>query len=62
MTKFNSLLDQIKAPQVRVALTILQTAKSKYIQVKLKQMSETKAVLVILFSFVAMESTGRKNY
>ncbi|UJR23298.1 hypothetical protein I4U23_026313 [Adineta vaga] len=32
MTKFNFLLDQIKSPNVRGVLTILQTAKSKLIQ------------------------------
>ncbi len=34
MTKFNYLLDQIKAQDVKAVLTILQTAKSKLIQVK----------------------------
>jgi hypothetical protein len=34
MTKFNFLLDQIKAQDVKAVLTILQTAKSKLIQVK----------------------------
>jgi hypothetical protein len=34
MTKFSCLLDQIKAPEVKAVLTILQTAKSKLIQVK----------------------------
>lgn len=33
MTKFNFLLDQIKGPDVKAVLTILQTAKSKLIQV-----------------------------
>jgi hypothetical protein len=37
MTKFNFLLDQIKAQYVKVVLTILQTAKSKLIQVKIVQ-------------------------
>ena len=37
MTKFNFLLDQIKAHDVKVVLTILQTAKSKLIQVKIVQ-------------------------
>ncbi len=35
MTKFNFLLDQIKGQDVKAVLTILQTAKSKLIQVKL---------------------------
>ncbi len=34
MTKFNFLLDQIKGQDVKAVLTILQTAKSKLIQVK----------------------------
>ncbi len=34
MTKFNFLLDQIKTTDVKAVLTILQTAKSKLIQVK----------------------------
>jgi dynein heavy chain len=34
MTKFNFLLDQIKTADVKAVLTILQTAKSKLIQVK----------------------------
>jgi len=34
MTKFNFLLDQIKTQDVKTVLTILQTAKSKLIQVK----------------------------
>lgn len=33
MTKFNFLLDQIKGQDVKAVLTILQTAKSKLIQV-----------------------------
>jgi hypothetical protein len=34
MTKFNFLLDQMKGQDVKAVLTILQTAKSKLIQVK----------------------------
>lgn len=34
MTKFNNLLDQMKSAHVKGVLTVLQTAKSKYIQVK----------------------------
>jgi dynein heavy chain, axonemal len=34
MTKFNFLLDQIKGQDVKAVLTILQTAKSKLIQVR----------------------------
>jgi hypothetical protein len=34
MTKFNFLLDQIKGQDVKAVLTILQTAKSRLIQVK----------------------------
>jgi Dynein heavy chain, N-terminal region 1 len=37
MTKFNFLLDQIKGQDVKAVLTILQTAKSKLISVKISK-------------------------
>jgi len=45
MTKFNFLLDQIKSQDVKAVLTILQTAKSKLIQVNF--ISTKKKILFI---------------
>jgi hypothetical protein len=58
MTKFNFLLDQIKGQDVKAVLTILQTAKSKLIQVKL---SNNHFNHLDLF-FLAMAITRWKNY
>lgn len=41
MTKFNHLLDQMKSAHVKGVLTVLQTAKSKYIQVKFSSFSHS---------------------
>ena len=35
MSRFNSLLDQIKGPEVKVVLGVLQAAKSKTLKVSL---------------------------
>ncbi len=55
MTKFNFLLDQIKTVDVKAVLTILQTAKSKLIQVKFSITKKKKRLFVI--SFLAMENS-----
>jgi len=54
-TKFNFLLDQIKTQNVRGVLTILQTAKSKLIQVRFKQRKVN--VYICFICLIAMEST-----
>ena len=61
MTKFNFLLDQIKGQDVKAVLTILQTAKSKLIQVNDTRFSPIEQTNISL-SFLAMAITRWKNY
>jgi len=56
MTKFNFLLDQIKGQDVKAVLTILQTAKSRLIQVKFSRKKNDFQIYKFLF-FLAMEIT-----
>lgn len=58
MTKFNFLLDQIKSQSVRGVLTILQTAKSKLLQVVPILLSSRRALIRLL----AMESAGHQDH
>jgi len=56
MTKFNFLLDQIKTADVKGVLTVLQTAKSKLIQVKFHQKLSFEH-----FHILAMENSRYQN-
>ncbi len=56
MTKFNFLLDQIKGQDVKAVLTILQTAKSKLISVKISK-KKIKLFKISFFSF--LNSNGK---
>lgn len=49
MTKFNFLLDQIKMPEVKALLTILQMGKSKLIQVEFSSSSLINFIDVLSF-------------
>ena len=57
MTKFNYLLDQMKSAHVKGVLTILQTAKSKYIQVE-----SFLFACVVLIVHLAMEKSRYQNH
>ena len=59
MARFNFLLDQIKMPEVKAVLNVLQMAKSKSIQVNLNLANSRIDVLVPFCS--AMESTRHEN-
>jgi len=56
MTKFNFLLYQIKGQDVKAVLTILQTARSKLIQVKFLKRDNCKE------SFIGFFSNSNGNY
>ena len=58
MTKFNFLLDQIKGPDVKAVLTILQTAKSKSIQV----IEIIKIHMIVEFEFESFYFSAMESF
>ena len=61
MTKFNFLLDQIKGPDVKAVLTILQTAKSKLIQVNDRPKEPILSIIPVSVC-LAMENSRWENH
>ena len=60
MARFNFLLDQLKMPEVKAVLTVLQMAKSKSIQVKVQFTWSRIDILVPLC--LAMEGARHEDH